>query len=66
MKQALWLILGACLILGAIQTARSQTAVGPSQPTALVCAYNAGGPPSPIAGSFYYVQCNSSGQIVVE
>lgn len=39
---------------------------GPPQPTALVCAYNSGGPPTPTAGKFYYVQCNSSGQIIVQ
>lgn len=42
--------------------------VYPGQPpaVALTCAYNSGGPPTPTAGKFYYIQCNSSGQIIVE
>lgn len=43
----------------------AQVYPGPPQPVALVCAYNSS-PPTPVAGQFFYVQCNSSGQIVVQ
>lgn len=60
------LILAGAIIFGAIQNADSQVYNGPPEPTALVCAYNASGPPIPTPGQFYYIQCNSSGQIIVE
>lgn len=49
-----------------VAVAIAQTYTGPAAPTALVCAYNSGGLPTPTVGRFYYVQCNSSGQIVVQ
>lgn len=61
----LGLILAGALIFGAIQNADSQVYNGPPEPTALVCAYNVTAP-SPVAGKFYYIQCDSSGRIIVE
>lgn len=54
----------AVIALG-VAIAWAQVYPGPPQPVALVCAYNSS-PPTPIAGKFFYVQCNSSGQIVVQ
>lgn len=48
-----------------VAIAYAQVYTGPPNPTALVCAYNTS-IPTPIAGKFFYVQCNSSGQIVVQ
>lgn len=45
--------------------ALAQTYVGPPNPTAAVCAFNTTAP-SPVNGQFYYIQCNSSGQIIVQ
>lgn len=57
-------------ILGTIAVAVAgyavaQVYVGPPNPTAAVCAYNVT-PASPINGQFYYVQCDSSGKIIVQ
>lgn len=51
--------------LGAMAYALAQVYTGPPNPTAGVCAYNVS-PPAPINGRFYYVQCNSSGQIIIQ
>lgn len=48
-----------------VAVAIAQTYNGPPAPTALVCAYNSGGAPTPTNGQFYYAQCNSSGALLV-
>lgn len=52
------------LALG-VAIAYAQVYTGQPNPVALVCAYNSS-VPTPVAGKFFYVQCNSSGQIVVQ
>ena len=61
-----YLLPTAAIILGVGLYAYAQTYTGPPNPTAAVCAYNSGGPPTPVAGSFYYIQCDSQGRIIVE
>lgn len=39
---------------------------GNPQAVALTCSYNSSGLPTPTPGKFYYVQCNSSGQLVIQ
>lgn len=48
-----------------VAIAYAQVYTGPPNPTALVCAYNTS-VPTPVAGKFFYIQCNSSGQIIVQ
>lgn len=57
------LLIGALLGFGAI--AYAQVYTGPPNPTALVCAYNTV-VPTPFAGSFFYVQCDSTGKLIVQ
>lgn len=60
--------LSAALILlgvAAAGAALAQVYNGQPQPTALLCAYNSS-PPSPVAGKFYYIQCDSQGRIIVQ
>lgn len=45
--------------------AYAQVYTGPPNPTALVCAYNTV-VPTPVAGSFFYVQCDSTGKLIVQ
>lgn len=52
-------------ILGFGVIAFAQTYMGPPNPTALVCAYNTVAP-TPVAGQFYYIQCDSTGKIIVQ
>lgn len=47
----------------AVITLRAQSILGPTNVAAIVCAYNSS-TPAPTSGQFYYVQCNSSGQII--
>lgn len=53
------------LAVGASLYAYAQVYTGPSNPTALVCAYNTV-IPTPIAGQFFYIQCDSTGKIIVQ
>lgn len=60
--------LSAVLVLlgvAAAGAALAQVYNGQPQPTALVCAYNSS-IPSPTAGKFFYVQCDSQGRIIVQ
>lgn len=61
------LLLGATILatVGASYYAYAQVYTGPPNPTALVCAYNTS-VPTPVAGQFFYVQCDSQGRIIVE
>lgn len=43
----------------------AQVYTGPPNPTALVCAYNTV-VPTPVAGKFFYVQCDSTGKLIVQ
>lgn len=57
-------------LLGAIAVAVAGYAVaqvypGQPNPVALVCAYNTS-PAAPVAGQFYYVQCDINGKIIVQ
>ena len=45
--------------------AYAQVYTGPPNPTAAVCAYNAA-VPSPTAGKFFYVHCDSTGRIRIK
>jgi len=58
------ILIGLLCLLLSVGLVWAQVYTGPPQPTALVCAFNTINP-TPIAGQFYYVQCNSSGQIVI-
>ena len=61
-----YLLPTAVIILGYSLYAYAQVYTGSPNPTAAVCAYNAGGPPTPTAGKFYYIQCDSQGRIIVQ
>ena len=56
-----WIILAFLLLTG---FAVAQTALNP-EPTAMVCANNTT-PPTATASGFLLVQCNSSGQLVLQ
>ena len=57
----------ACLffLIAITGAALAQVYNGQPQPTALLCAYNTS-PPTPVAGKFFYVQCDSQGRIIVQ
>lgn len=61
MKKLLLILVG--IVITSIGDAQVYT--GPPNPTALVCAYNAS-IPTPVAGRFFYVQCDSQGRIIIE
>lgn len=64
MKYAL--ALGAAIALGAGAYAYAQVYSGPApHPIAAVCAYNTV-IPTPVNGQFFYVQCDSTGRLVVQ
>lgn len=60
----LFITFAALAAIGAA-SALAQVYPGPAQPTALVCAYNSV-VPTPVAGKFFFVQCNASGRIMVQ
>lgn len=51
--------------LSASLYAYAQVYTGQPNPVALVCAYNTS-VPTPVAGSFFYVQCDSTGKLIVQ
>lgn len=55
-----WLI----TLLALSTPAYSQTVTNPA-PVALVCAYNSS-VPAPVAGQFFYVQCDSNGKLITD
>lgn len=61
------ILLGLLAVAALLGTgyALAQVYTGPPNPTALVCAYNTV-VPTPVAGQFYYVQCDSNGKILVQ
>jgi hypothetical protein len=50
-------------LLALTTPAAAQTVLDPKQ-VALVCAYNSGGAPTPVAGQYYFVQCDSTGRLI--
>ena len=64
MKRLAAIVILAAIAFGTV-AAFAQVYTGQPQPTALVCAYNSS-IPTPVAGQFYYVQCDSSGRIMIQ
>lgn len=60
-----WIIAASLILFGLVGAALAQVYTGQPQPTALVCAYNSS-IPAPVAGQFFYVQCDSSGRIMIQ
>jgi hypothetical protein len=56
-------LLGVGLAVGAVLYARAQTVRTPAL-AAAVCAYSSS-PPTVSTGNFVYVQCNSSGELLL-
>lgn len=59
----LWIT--SLILVGLGAYAVAQVYPGQPQPAAAVCAYNTS-VPTPVAGSFFYVQCDSTGKIMVQ
>ena len=57
------LLVGA--LVGVAAAAYAQVYPGQPKPAALVCAYNTS-TPTPTAGKFFYVQCDSLGRIIIQ
>lgn len=60
-----YLLPTAAILLGAGIYAYAQVYTGQPNPVALVCAYNSS-IPTPVAGKFFYIQCDSNGKIIVQ
>ena len=60
----LFLSLGLVSFLIPTSPTLAQTVTNPTQ-VALVCAYNSA-IPTPVAGMFFYVQCDSTGKLIVQ
>lgn len=60
-------VLYLSLLVAAIASgyAYAQVYTGQPNPVALVCAYNAI-VPTPTAGQFFYVQCDSTGKLIIQ
>lgn len=64
MKRLAAIVILAAIAFGTV-AAFAQVYIGAPQPTALLCAYNTS-IPAPVAGKFFYVQCDSSGRIMIQ
>lgn len=64
MKRLAAIVILAAIAFGTV-AAIAQVYTGQPQPTTLLCAFNTS-PPAAVNGSFYYVQCDSSGRIIVQ